>query len=123
MSCVLFARSLSSCRDATCTLTCVAVLLCTWWHAWWLQVAYDEIRARPLEEDDPSPLSFPFNRLQGPIGSVPIARSWMYSFYWSSTVISGMITFDITPQTDGMLSYVLCVICKSTLPHTRPILR
>jgi hypothetical protein len=74
-------------------------------------VAYEELRARPIEADDPSPLSFPFNRLQGAVGDVPISRSWMYAFYWSTTVISGMITFDITPHNDGMLSYVLCVIC------------
>ena len=45
----------------------------------------------------PQVLAFPMNEIQGPIGALPLGKVWLYSFYWSANMMTGMLSFDVVP--------------------------
>ena len=74
-------------------------------------VSYRDLSSRPLAADDPeAPLAYPFDLIQGPIGSVPISASWRCAFYWSTSLISGFVTFDVRPEDPGLMAYTTACI-------------
>ena len=43
-------------------------------------------------------LDYPLDAMQGPFGALPTIELWMYGMFWSSSVITGFVPFDITPR-------------------------
>ena len=66
------------------------------------------MRSRPVNDTDP--LDYPFNLIQGPPGSVDLLTCWRVTFYWSSSMMSGMVTFDVTPSDEGLMTYTTFTI-------------
>ena len=62
-------------------------------------------------------LPYPVDEIQGPVGSIPIWKSWLYAFYTSSALVTGVITFDITPREPGLAVYTLIVVYCSLFLH------
>jgi len=92
---------------------CCLMLVCHWVACFWYIVAYDTLRSNRTDNDEP--LDYPMDMIQGPPGSVDLWRCWRVAFYWSTSLMSGMATFDITPTEDGMVTYVTCSIYISLM--------
>ena len=86
------------------------LLVCHWIACFYYLVAYDDLRSRPPAANDTNPLDYPLYLIQGPPGSVPLLKCWRWAFYWSSSIMSGMVTFDVTPEDDAMMSYTTVAI-------------
>ena len=51
-------------------------------------------------------LSYPLDEIQGPLGTVSIAKGWLYSFFWSTSLITGYAVFDEMPRDPALVVYV-----------------